>query len=309
MRGLLLLTVLIASAASAQETATYRVRFEATWSAAAFPSMFPVNAHWSPLVGASHDAGVSLWEPGGTATAGMEAMAERGQTALLVSEALAFRAAGHAAETFVGPDIPVSPGAAEVTVTATEAASLLSVVTMVAPSPDWFVGVHGLDLRPGGAWASHEVVLFTYDSGTDSGLTYTAANADTQPREPIALIQTDPFLVDGSVRPVGTLYVDLLSVTAGESDIDAAAFALSAPSPNPARGSASLTLTLDRAQPVTVRVVDALGRTVAVVADGEMPAGALRLRVDTGRLAAGLYTVVATGDRTAATQRIAVVGR
>lgn len=269
--------------------------------------MFPANAHWSPLVGVMHDAAASLWEPGGTATAGMEAMAERGQTALLVSEAMAFRAAGHAGDPFVGPDIAVSPGSAVTTITATAATPLLTVVTMVAPSPDWFVG--GLDLRAGGAWASREVVLFIYDSGTDSGLTYTAANADTQPREPIFLIQTEPFLVDGSVRPVGTRFVELLTVTAGEDAAEAAAFALSAPSPNPSRDTAALTLTMDRAQSVTVRVVDALGRIVAVVADGPQQAGTLRMQVDTGRLAAGLYSVVATGDRAAATRRIAVVGR
>jgi hypothetical protein len=41
-------------------TAQYRVRFDATWSAATHPVQFPAAAHWSGLVGATHDATVSF---------------------------------------------------------------------------------------------------------------------------------------------------------------------------------------------------------------------------------------------------------
>ncbi len=75
----LLLCALIAAPASAQSSAEYRVSFESSWSAATHPAGFPDNAHFSPLVGATHDATVSYWEPGATATSGIEAMAERGQ--------------------------------------------------------------------------------------------------------------------------------------------------------------------------------------------------------------------------------------
>ena len=35
---------------------------------------------------------------------------------------------------------------------------LVTLVTMIAPSPDWFVGVAGLDLQAGGEWAPEVVV-------------------------------------------------------------------------------------------------------------------------------------------------------
>ena len=41
-------------------TASYRVTFEATWSAATHPSMFPATPHFSGLVGATHEEGLRL---------------------------------------------------------------------------------------------------------------------------------------------------------------------------------------------------------------------------------------------------------
>jgi hypothetical protein len=85
-----------------------------------------------------------------------------------------------------------------------------------------------------------------------------------------------------------------------------AAFALSAPTPNPAHGAAHLTLRLDRAQPVTVAVYDALGRTVATLHEGALSAGTHPLTVDAGALAPGLYVVRAAGDGGATTTRLVV---
>jgi hypothetical protein len=60
---------------------------------------------------------------------------------------------------------------------------------MVAPSPDWFVGVDSLPLYENGQWRPLITVdLFPYDSGTDSGVFFDSPNADTQPREPIAAL-------------------------------------------------------------------------------------------------------------------------
>jgi len=64
---------------------------------------------------------------------------------------------------------------------------LMSMVTMIAPSPDWFSGVNDFDMRTtsmGGAgtdpvWlGSITLDTFPWDSGTDSGDTYLSGNAD-----------------------------------------------------------------------------------------------------------------------------------
>ena len=48
---------------------------------------------------------------------------------------------------------------------------LVTHVSMIAPSPDWFVGVNSLSLLEGGSFMSSVVIqLFAYDAGTDSGV-------------------------------------------------------------------------------------------------------------------------------------------
>ena len=82
-------------------------------------------------------------------------------------------------------------------------------------------------------------------------------------------------------------------------------FALSAARPNPASGRASLSLTLDRPQHVRATLVDALGRTVAVLHDGEA-AGVVSLAVEASGLAPGVYVVRVVGAEAALTRRITV---
>lgn len=45
---------------------------------------------------------------------------------------------------------------------------------IVDPSPDWIVGVSGLELcLPNSSWIIHkELNLYPYDAGTDDGITY-----------------------------------------------------------------------------------------------------------------------------------------
>lgn len=61
----------------------------------------------------------------------------------------------------------------------------LSLVSMFGPSPDWVVGVSGLNLcKRDCTWVpSLDIDLFPWDSGTDTGISYMSPNAETQPRE------------------------------------------------------------------------------------------------------------------------------
>ena len=48
--------------------AEYAVRFDSTWSDASHPALdFPNTAHFSGLVGGTHDNSVSFWQSGGLA--------------------------------------------------------------------------------------------------------------------------------------------------------------------------------------------------------------------------------------------------
>lgn len=78
--------------------------------------------------------------------------------------------------------------------------------------------------------------------------------------------------------------------------------------PNPTAGNTTLTIALAEQQPVTVSVYDAMGRRVAVLHDGPLPAQTTHsLAFDASRFASGIYLVRATGPQGTATRRIAVV--
>ena len=184
------------------DTAVYRVVFNATWSATTHPTDFPPGPHFSPLIGAVHNDSVSFWAAGETASAGMEQMAETGGTSNLTREIRA-HIPGNARSVINGRGIgsPASTAIDNIHVSLDH--PLITLVTMIAPSPDWFVGVAGRSLQDEfGQWVDElEVVLYPYDSGTDDGPSYRSPNADSSPKQPIrGLKGVSPF----SDEPIGT---------------------------------------------------------------------------------------------------------
>lgn len=187
------------------EPAEYRLIFGATWSAATHPVDFPPNPHFSGLIGAAHRPDVRLWEVGGLASPGIKNMAETGGKSPLDGEIDALIGTGDACVLITGGGINPSPGAVEVTFVVSEDCPAVSVVTMIAPSPDWFLGVSALSLLEGGVWVDEKVVeLFPYDAGTDSGASYASPNLPTASPEGIFMIEYEPLLIDGRVPPLGT---------------------------------------------------------------------------------------------------------
>jgi hypothetical protein len=185
-------------------SAQYQLTFEATWSAATHPLDFPPNPHFSGLIGASHSPAVRLWQEGGTATPGIKNMAETGGKRPLDSEIDALIDAGTACTKISGGGIASSPGVVTVMFTVNQDCPLVSVVTMIAPSPDWFVGVSGLSLFENGNWVEQVVVeLLPYDAGTDSGSSYTSPNQPTDDAEAIYRIESEPLRAGETVPPLG----------------------------------------------------------------------------------------------------------
>jgi hypothetical protein len=192
------------SPAPAPQTARYHVTFDASWSGTTHPQDFPSDPHFSPLVGATHDTSVAFWRPGMLATQGIKDMAERGRTAPLVAEVDAAIAAGTAERSFVGGNVPVSPGAAVVEFDISQRYPLVTLVSMVAPSPDWFVGVADLSLFSAGQWVEErEIPLVPWDAGTDSGPTFTSPDEVTVPQQPVFAIVSAPLSPGGQVTPMG----------------------------------------------------------------------------------------------------------
>lgn len=177
------------------DTAVYRVVFNATWSATTHPTDFPPGPHFSPLIGAVHNDSVSFWTSGEIASAGMEQMAETGGTSILTREIRA-HIPGHALSVVNGRGIG-SPASTTInSVRVSLDYPRITLVTMIAPSPDWFVGVAGRSMQDEfGQWVDElEVVLYPYDSGTDDGPSYRSPNADSSPKQPIRSLRgISPF--------------------------------------------------------------------------------------------------------------------
>lgn len=213
--GLGLITLLISTPnivwGAAFSSATYRVTFNSTWSPETHPTdNFPSNAHYSPPIGGVHNGNVSFWNAGELASAGIESMAETGATGTLSSEIQTAIAAGNALETMEGNGLGSSTGTVIIEQFSVNTNfPLVTLTSMIAPSPDWFVGVSGVSLLEDGQWVQErQVVLFPYDAGTDDGDSYTSADAESTPHQPIqSLSGIAPF----SEEPMGTFTFTLTS--------------------------------------------------------------------------------------------------
>lgn len=285
MRHFLTLAALLAALpATAQiEEVTYRVYFHATWSAATHPEQFPPNAHFSGLIGATHTEGTVLWQPGDVASPGIEQMAETGGKTLLRAEIDNLTLLGQARTLIDAGGIGTSPGSIVTAFTIHASHPFVTLVSMVAPSPDWFVGVNGLSLLLDGQWVdSLTVHLAAWDAGTDSGESYTAANSDTQPRAPISALTTPPFLVNGQVPTLGSFTFLCQSGCPTATDIEPQperpSLGLGSPWPNPASNQVTLPLRAQEFRHLQVDLIDALGRRLPLRSDlVEITAGHIRI--------------------------------
>ena len=88
--------------------------------------------------------------------------------------------------------------------------SLVSVITMIFPSPDWFLGVSNVDMCDPmtGEWREeYSRDLFPYDSGTDDGTSFGSPDAPTMPKKNIFLIRNEDdtnFKSDSEIKRLGT---------------------------------------------------------------------------------------------------------
>jgi hypothetical protein len=218
------------------------------------------------------------------ASLGIQRMAEWGSQAPLDAEVEAAIAAGSAEFVLRDDEVPDSPGTASLDFTINDDHSLVTLVTMVAPSPDWFVGVAGLDLRPGGQWVeSLTVTLWPYDAGTDSGASYNSPDQPTNPHQPISLITTLPL---GNGVALGTFEFVRLDQT---TDVPAAAGLALTSAPNPFNPATTLSFEVPADGPVQLEVFDLAGRRVAVPVTGFRAAGRHQVTFAPRGLASGAY--------------------
>ena len=201
------LAVPAAAQSSGGGSARYRLTFEGAWTRTVTPGGVHRNAHFSPLIGAVHNDQVSFWRRGRTASRELEQVAELGVNTRM--RALLERSRPHVLH--VLEKDPGRGGTARTTIEfeATREHPLVTLVTMIAPSPDWFVAVSGLSLLDGqDEWLTgREVDLFPYDAGTEDGTEFSLDNPAAVPRETITSIRGMGKFTDA---PIAKLTFELL---------------------------------------------------------------------------------------------------
>ena len=255
----LVIVFLISSECFSQSTATYDISLTTTWNVTEHSSV-PGNAHWSDLIGATHNTANEFVELGQLATVGIKNVAESGSNAAITSEINAAITAGNANQLlqngFSTFGAISSAGFTDIIVS--EDFPLITLVSMVAPSPDWFIAINSLNLRNDSNtdWKNTFTVdVFTYDSGTDSGTNYTSGNQVTNPAQPISMI--NGFPVNGN--KMATITFTLKSVLSIDdfNSVDSINIY-----PNPSRGIISITNTINLN---TIEVYNVLGNLVKQV--------------------------------------------
>ncbi len=191
---LILVSVTVEAQHDPAFNARYQVTFVADWSVSTHPVGFPDDPHFSGLIGATHNTETHLWKNNELATEGIQLMAETGSKFILNNEINALIDAKQAGFLISGGGIGNSPGSVSLNFDVSQTHPLVSIVSMIAPSPDWFIGVDALNLRSGSQWLDQLVVdLHAYDAGTDSGVFYTSADSVSNPPQVITEIVGPPF--------------------------------------------------------------------------------------------------------------------
>jgi len=195
----------VSSTVPASHSVTYSCKFTNTWSSETHPVNYPNNAHWSPPVIAAHGNKYTMWKPGNRASKGVKIVAETGSTGTLKKKIGVAMEKNKAGDVITGklqfnsdtqeqtlPDIALTPWF-----------DMMSSITMVAPSPDWYTGFY--NVNPVGPidqnsitwYKSFDIVTYPWDAGTDEGDDYVSSNQKQKPRVPILQLTEDTVPEDG----------------------------------------------------------------------------------------------------------------
>jgi hypothetical protein len=186
--------------------AEYAVIIKSTWTKTTHPFEYPSGAHFSGMIGASHNSRYSIFAVGRRPTPGLERLSEEGKHGPLDTEIRTAIDQGNALELFESGGLKNWRDSMVATVRVDPAHPLVSVVNMVAPSPDWFTGASSVDLIENGAWVARRTLTMpAYDSGGDDGRTYKAPDRDANPKKATTRAANRHFVVKGRVRPVATV--------------------------------------------------------------------------------------------------------
>ncbi|NMH86264.1 T9SS type A sorting domain-containing protein [Flavivirga algicola] len=292
MKNITLLFIFLISLTSfSQSTANYTVVFESIWESIADNPTdgqssidLPSSAHWSALVGATHQTANTFLMMGAAASPGIESVAETGGFNTFQTEVNN----SSDADKFINAG-GLGSAKGSITINSLEVNEdypLVTLASMVAPSPDWFIAVNSINLRSGNnsvnnGWKeTFTIDLFPYDAGTEDGTTYSLSNLES---DPIGVITSRSNVTPFNDKKIGTLTFTYNSSTLSTEALDKIdAIKIF---PNPTKGA----ITISNIQGIelsSIAVYNVLGRLVKQI---EVEKGLSKLNTNLTDLNKGIY--------------------
>lgn len=288
-KGFLFLSVLMFTFNSfSQSTATYNISFTSVWNASDHGTL-PSNAHWSHLIGANHVNSNEFLQMGSEASPGVEDVAEIGNNDLFIGEINTSVTQSNSEQLIDMASLSSATGT--ITISNLEVSDeypLLTLISMIAPSPDWFIAINSYDLKPGGNWITNEVIdLFPYDAGTENGNGYSINNTATVPQENItSIVNVLPF----NNQRIGFITINLVETVGIESET---LFKNSKIYPNPSNGLIHFSH-LDNNDSYYVKIYNLFGEKLKEVVLNEK--GSTNNTVNLSGLSTGVYFAKITSN-------------
>ncbi|MFH1653375.1 MAG: spondin domain-containing protein [Pseudomonadota bacterium] len=191
---------------SSDSSETYKVTLLSTWSGTTHPKDFPANASLSKLIGINHNSNASLWSDQATAISELKKFAEGGDESDMLTLINSIIDNDNARNVISADGLASTPGSITLNIEVDDDFPLVTLISKISPSPDWFVGVSGLSLIENEEWVeTKELDLYVWDAGTDSGTSYESIDIETLPPELIHASDAGNFMVNGVRTPIGTL--------------------------------------------------------------------------------------------------------
>jgi len=163
---------------------SYDCVFINRWTSLRHPNRFPTpNAFWSRPLMASHNNDYTMWSGDQVPSTGVQVVAERGSSRPLVRELKAENLGDNIVQsvTFspIGDfDFTSMQGQLEMD----NEHRLISTISRISPSPDWFSGLNSYSPVMNGMWlSSFTVNSFPWDAGSEDGTEYSERNDPTDP--------------------------------------------------------------------------------------------------------------------------------
>lgn len=293
-----IIIILISVTSFGQSTATYDITFTSIWESVADNATegqstinLPGNAHWSSLVGATHQTTDEFLAMGGSATPGIESVAETGSFSTFQTEVTT----NPDADQFINGG-GLGSGKGDITINnlqVSEDYPLITLASMIAPSPDWFIAVNSINLRSGNSVVNNgwkdtfTVDVFPYDAGTEDGSGYSGSNPATSPH---GVITSRSNITPFNDKKIGTITFTYNSSILGVNDPDGMHSIRIAPNPS----DGNLTISNPRNLNLqTIEVYNILGRLVKKIPSFQK---ASKSKINLTDLNSGIYILKINTD-------------